>query len=462
MLRALWFAVKVGVLVGAAVWVVNRPGMVEMNWLGYNIHAHLGFVLLALLIALCLILLLYKLFLSVVNFRKFLSQRAARKREKRGYRAFTLGLSAVAAGDGTAAAYQAARMRKLLPDGNMGLSYVLDAQAARLKGDKNAAQAAFDKLLANEDTAFLGLRGMIAMAAEQGDTAAALSYARQVSNVHAKQPWVIKTLYGLELREGQWENALITLKRAQKHKIVDKDKAASDRVAIALQQAEEALRDDKRMVAQRYLQKAHKLDKKHVPAAIRLASFYADTGKRRQAVTVIKDTWRLNPHPELAELWARTAPKVRKKSGSSQLDWFEKLVALKPDSVEGQLAIARIAIDEHLWGEARQYLVQAEKSQPSARLYRLWAQLEEGQDHIDSAQTMLKKATDAEAEKVWACTETGRVYKHWSPIAGPHGSFNTIVWGYPRSRQTTTFMQELTGGSDLLIDNGRFAVKPLQ
>lgn len=227
--------------------------------------------------------------------------------------------------------------------------------------------------------------------------------------------------------------------------------ALSDQVALLLQQAEDALLENKKSVAERLMRKAHRLDTAHVPAALRLASFYLDGGRRRKAVTVIKETWALAPHPELAQLWSDAAPRACFKDTAKRLAWFEKLVALKPDHVEGQLAIAAIAIDDKLWGEARQYLTRAEQIMPSARLYRLWARLEEYAGNIESAQEMLKKAVDAEAEKVWTCRETGRVYDRWSPVAHPHGAFNTIVWDYPHGNKTENALISSAAGSQALL-----------
>jgi len=157
MFRALWFIVKVGLLVAIAVWVANHPGYIEISWLGYDIRAHIGFVLLVLFLALLLSLILYRIFLGLLNFPKVWKRYQEHKQRVQGYRALTLGLSAVAAGDAKAAEFQSLRMRKLLPE-DKGLSLLLEAQAARLNGDDEAAQGFFEELVKHKDTSFLGLR----------------------------------------------------------------------------------------------------------------------------------------------------------------------------------------------------------------------------------------------------------------------------------------------------------------
>ena len=150
MLRALFFAVKVGLLVAAAVWIAERPGAVEISWLGYDIHAHVGVFLLALLAGFLLLSFAFR----ALALPLWLKHRHGRKKHERGYRALTRGLSAVAAGDVREAEKRAAQARRFLP-GDGGLPLLLEAQTARLKGDEAAAAQAFEKLLSAPDTAFL-------------------------------------------------------------------------------------------------------------------------------------------------------------------------------------------------------------------------------------------------------------------------------------------------------------------
>src|SRR5688500_4138582 len=115
MLRALWFAVKVGLLVAASVWVANRPGFIEAHWLGYDVRAHVGLALLLLLLVLVLTVFIYRILWGIVTMPKALRRyRQERSREK-GFRALTLGLTAVAAGDAKQAEQQAERARRFLP-----------------------------------------------------------------------------------------------------------------------------------------------------------------------------------------------------------------------------------------------------------------------------------------------------------------------------------------------------------
>lgn len=431
MLRALWFAVKVGLLVAAAVWVADRPGTIDIRWMDYDIRVQLGFALLCAFLFLLLALMIHSALLWLAGFGQRWRVRRAGRRTDRGLRALALGYTAVAAGDAKIAAYQAHRARQLLPR-DRGLSLLLTAQAARLGGDTDAARTAYTQMMDNRDTAFLGLRGLIAAAAEGGDIGQALQHARQARRLYPQSPWIMRTVYALEVRSAAWDEAWKTLHAAEKRGLLPAEKIQSDRVALHIAQADEAERQNREGAMLTHLRRALKADPGCVPAAARLVRFNLSRKRRREATALLERAWKANPHPELAALWATAAPTHKGYDAQARLRWFEKLVALRPDSAESQLAAAQVAGEDRLWAEARQYLVAAERLQPSARLYRLWAACEEAQGHFNEERRYLDLAVNAAPEKVWTCRETGRIYEGWTPIAAPHGAFNTIVWDYPR------------------------------
>jgi HemY protein len=107
---------------------------------------------------------------------------------------------------------------------------------------------------------------------------------------------------------------------------------------------------------------------------------------------------------------------------------------MNPDSAEGHMAAAHAALNAQLWGEARAALAQAEALRPNARLYKMMAEVETVSGSTpEKAREWLSKAENAPPEKVWTCRATGRIYSQWAAIAQPHGTFNTMEWGYPES-----------------------------
>lgn len=429
--QTLWFMIKTSALVAAGAWLYVRPGYIDLSFASYDIHAQAGPSLLLLYMALLILLFLHRLYLILTDIPRAWRRYHERKRYQKGLQALSLGMTAVAAGDAKIASYQAYRARQLLP-GDKGMALFLDAQAARMSGNHDKAREHFQELVDHRDTAFLGLRGLMLTAMEGGDLEKALKLSRNALKLHPKQPWVLLLVYQLNIRARQWEEAEKILKQIQRAKAMDYQQTQSDLQALCLQQAEEAHYRGEQQNALRFAKKAQTIDPTFPPAALQLAKLYRDEGHRRAAVKVIEACWQFNPHPELVSVWENLVPEKKTNDISSRLRWYERLVALKPDSIESQLATARVAMEDGLWGEARQYLAMAEKLQPNARLYRLWAKFAERQHQPEEARHWLEKAADARPDKVWVCRETGRLYDRWSAVAEPHGGFNTIVWEDPQ------------------------------
>ncbi len=173
--------------------------------------------------------------------------------------------------------------------------------------------------------------------------------------------------------------------------------------------------------------------------------------KRKAAVSMIEGVWSVSPHPGLAGLWDSLCPPAKGDDKMARVRWFEKLLALKPDSVEGLQSLSHVLIEEGLWGEARKHLERAEEIRPNVNLYKIWSRLEERATHDASAvRTWLEKAADAPRERVWICSETGRVYEDWVPISD-QGLFNTIIWDFSQGRSV----------SSMMLNPARYAQTPL-
>ena len=67
MLKAFWFALKLGLLVAAAIWVSAREGVVLVHWADYNIQIDTGFAALVLLITAVCGLTLHRFYLLLLR-----------------------------------------------------------------------------------------------------------------------------------------------------------------------------------------------------------------------------------------------------------------------------------------------------------------------------------------------------------------------------------------------------------
>lgn len=429
MIRALAFMIKMGLLAAAFIWLASQQGSVSIEWMDYTVRAQVSVFLGVVFLTIILGMIIFSLINAIVGAPAAWRRYKARRRKEKGYRALTLGLTAVAAGDAKIAAYQAYRAENFMPE-DTGLPLLLKAQAQRMQGKEEEARHTFLSLLQNKDAAFLGVRGLLQAALDAKNYSKALDLARQAQAMYPKQPWILRAVYDLEIRQHEWSAARATLKKLRKAELFSPQQARSDEIALLIAESDRAFDEAMRDKGVALLKDALSLDPSFAPTIKRLARFYIDTGRRSATIATIEKAWKRAPHPALVSIWEELAP--QNVDPSKRLKWFERLYKLNPEDAESRLLMARAAMEEGLWGEARNYLHLAQESSADARLYKLWAELETKAGHNkDAAARMLNMVLEARPAKVWICRETGRIYKDWSPVALPHGSFNTIVWDDP-------------------------------
>lgn len=432
MIRALWFFIQLFTIIAATIWVMERDGRIVIEFMQYTVTMQLGIGLLLLLVLLFFALTLYRLLKAIVDFPAFLKRKADEKTRAKGFRALTLGFVAIAAGNAKDATRYSKQTQKYLPEQG-GLPLLLEAQAARLRGDEGAARQIYMQLLKDKDAAFFGVRGLLKAAMDAQDYEAALDHARQALALNPKQPWILRMVYELELHTRRWKAASLTAKKVLKYKAMDEKEVIRNEVAMLLHRARQSELNGNAGAATDYVRQAYKLDKHFVPGVLAMLKYNLEDGKKRSTKSILEKAWKENPHPDFLPYWEALAPDNTKRDPMKKLKWYERVVSLKPDSVEGQIAVAKAAIEQSLWGEARAYLNAAENIHPVSEIYRLRAEIEKRTTKNEEViRSYLEQAADASAGKVWYCKKTGHIYDRWSAIAEPHGTFNTIEWGFPQ------------------------------
>lgn len=394
--RVLWFLIRLGVLGALAVFFASDPGRVSIDWQGWAIDMPVGIAVLV--VFLVAMLLLYFERIRQMLFRFPSRWRAHRKaiREMKGYRALTLGMVAVAAGDRDESRRQARRARDLLSEAP--LTKLLQAQSARLNGDDKAALAYFEDMRGDPEVAFLGLRGLMTQALQAGDKSRALELALEARKLRPSAKWVLLELLDLQMDAGAWGAALTTLDEAERTGAIAAEEAKPLRARLSTRRAQMLTDGGKTEEALKLAQSASKADPDNVDAVLLSADLLHKTGKTRKAEKLIEDTWSKEPVPRLAEAYGAMAPE-----GATALDAvkrFERLLARAPDAAESHIALARASLEAELWGEARSHLAKATDimgDPPPARLCRLWARLEEAEHgDLTAAHAWLMRAGEAE------------------------------------------------------------------
>ena len=426
MARLIAFVAALSALVAGAVWLADRPGVVMVEWQGWRLDTTVPVLVVLLVVLVGLIALALRLVRLLLGLPARWSKARTRARERKGYRALVGGLTAVAAGDPHGARRFAQRADALLAD--PALTGLLSAQAAAMAGDRAAARRAYEAMLERPETLFLGLRGLIGLARDEGDQAAALDHARRAHGLNPESAEVTRQLFELEARAGQWADAARTLADGTRHRAFVGDQAHRLRAVVLTARARD-MSADQAGEAARLARQAREADPRFVPAAALEAVLLGRRGNQRKADALLQAAWTLAPHPDLI----RAADQVH--AGEDPLQRArrtDRLVAGAAAHPLSQLAAGEAALAARLWGPARQHLNAAAQARPTATVWRLLARLEdEEKGDAAAAGKWLALAAAAPADPVWRCTACGQPAAEWSALCPSCGALDGLAWREP-------------------------------
>jgi len=97
---------------------------------------------------------------------------------------------------------------KLLSSDQEPLLHLLDAQAALLEGDHEAARKKFAAMVEDPEMRLLGLRGLYLEAERMGEREAARHYAAQAAGTAPQLGWAMDATLEARVEERDWKGAL--------------------------------------------------------------------------------------------------------------------------------------------------------------------------------------------------------------------------------------------------------------
>ncbi len=424
MIRALWWFVGLALAASAAAWLADRPGDVVVDWQGWRVETSVAAAAVAFAALLAAGAVSYRGWLWLRRSPRAVGRARRDRRRRRGETALLGGMTALAAGEGDEALKLGRRARALLGDAPLPL--VLSAQAARQAGNALEAARLYKRMLDAPDTEFLGVRGLLAEALRSGDTQAALRHARRARALRPASPWVQNLLFDLQSAAGLWDEARATLEDASRRKVLDKKTGRRRKALTLFAQAGDAEAAGDTETAAALARDAHALAPEFVPAAVLAARHYQAGGHTGKAARVIEASWRKAPHPELAALYLALRPRDDPARRARRIARLDRLNA---GHREGHVALAGVLIAVRRWREAHGHLDKALAERGERRLFRLMAQVEEGEHGSAAAAEWLERMPSAPPDDAWACRGCGAPAPAWSPHCGRCGRFDSLAWG---------------------------------
>ncbi|WP_298562182.1 heme biosynthesis HemY N-terminal domain-containing protein [uncultured Aliiroseovarius sp.] len=381
-----------------------------------------------LVIAIWLALIVFGLLVAFVRFvngdETAISRYFDRSRERKGYEALAEGMMAIASGESSTAMSKAARAEKYLrrPE----LTNLLTAQAAEMSGDKRKAAQVYKRLLKDERTQFVGVRGIMKQKLEEGDTETAMKLAEKAFALKPRHTETQDVLLGLQAQNNDWAGARKTLGAKLKYGALPRDVHKRRDAVLALSEAKGVMKEGNPIEARVAAIEANRLSPDLVPAAVMAARGYIADGKPKYASRVLVKAWSAQPHPDLAAAFADIAPD---ETPAERIKRFRALTKHQDGNPETRMLLAELNIAAEDYPGARTALGDLPDTMPTQRALTLLAAIERGEGASDhDVRATLARAVTAPRGPQWVCESCNHVHAAWLPVCNNCDGFDTLAW----------------------------------
>jgi HemY protein len=396
-------------------------------------------VRLPLALALALVLILALLWRGIGRLRRALFN--PQRRDQAALRALAKAHVAHAAGRSDDGLKSAQRASAALVGSSAG-ALVLRAEAAESAEKWDAAREAYDALILDPATKFLGLMGHLRLALKGGDQAAALRLADQALTMEPSSLALADQVVTLTASVGDFDHARRVIDLAQRKGAYSRNLAKRRRALINHAEAVNLLAqgtlgraDGDR--ARDLAVDAHDLAPDMVPYALQAAQAEAKRGALDAALRILKTCYGLRPHPDLTTCAAQLDPARDPKTARQ---YVNAVIAENPHHVESRLAQAGQALAQDDFAIAAAALETVTGTKPvfgpqgvGLRASLLMAQLVrettrgEPQARAESARWFAQAAL-APADHHWRCQVCGQETPVWAATCARCGGLDQLVW----------------------------------
>ncbi len=440
LLKILMFVVLVAVLTIGTGYLLQTGGDLRIALQGWEVTLGPVQAVIAAVLLLAAIWLLFRLVGILVALVRFfngdetaLTRAFDRSRERKGFEALSESLMALASGEGRVALQRAGKAERYLRRPH--LTTLVAAQAAEMAGETGRATEAYKRLLSDERTRFVGVRGILKQKLAEGDTDTALKLAENAFALKPRHEEVQDMLLKLQAGAGDWKGARVTLAAKRQSGALPRDVHRRRDAVLALQEARDLLAAGKSAEARDAAVAANRQSPDLVPAAAMAARAYIAAGDGRHAARVLRKAWESLPHPDLAAAFAEIAPD---ETPGERITRFRFLTDIRPADEETKLLIAELNLAAQDYAAARKALGDLPDRHPTARVMAIMAAIERGEGSPDAVvRGWLARALTASRGPQWVCDSCNTVHGTWAAVCDQCGTFDSLTWREPPAPAST-------------------------
>jgi HemY protein len=454
-------AVIVFLIAVAAVAVLalaGDPGHASVVWLGWRADMTAAAGVLIALFASLSAMLIWRLLIWVAEAPRRTERARVENRRRQANEVLTRGFLAVAAGDGSEARRLAQKAADLAEE-SPGLVRVLAAQAAETAADAPAIQAAYQAMLGFPEMRLAGHKGLMQLAAQQGDPEAVLRHAEQAYGLARTARWAWYALLEARLEAGEWDSALGLAKSALDRKIISPivaERARAALLAASAAQLENAPEPKARAQALDYAQEAAKLQPGFAPGVVMAARLLSRDGKPSRAASVLETAWKAQPHPAL---WLAYRDLRTDETPAQRAQRLADLATLNPAHRESRLLLVEQALIAGDPAAARRAAAGLEDEAATARVAGLMARVAYASGAVDEARMWMARGQAAPQEPDWSDLDPeGRAFAYqagdWARLVATFAETGELI--HPRFERRERTMSELPEVPMSYVDSAAF------
>lgn len=404
MRRVLLWLVLIAGLSALGLFLADAPGIVQIEWQGYRFTLRTSLLIAAIGISFFLAL---WVMLLIAQLWELPARRKVEKtylRQQAGLRALTQAATAIAMADSDKARKDIKRAQRYLD--HSPLTLLMEAQWHEKQGKPDKALPLYQELATHEDTAQLGLRGLLQTAERKGDYAHALSIAEEAALQFPKDRSLFTHTLDLMLHEKKTDEAIALLSAWRAHWRLPRE-TRLHYLALAYCIKALSLPVEERAPL---LEKALAMQPQHPYIPLALLTAYGAVSSAR-AKPLLYRIWSERPSPALTALslqWLNEQPDEKRAK------LVRKLTRTAPGHLETHILTAYDAEARSQLAEAHDALEAALQIRESRRALTLMAEIESELSGADKAQWWFARAAAAPTEEQWVCTHCGHASLDWS------------------------------------------------
>ncbi|MGN1063619.1 MAG: hypothetical protein ACI4QM_04790 [Alphaproteobacteria bacterium] len=251
----------------------------------------------------------------------------------------------------------------------------------------------FEQMKNNKATELAGIRGLFLSAKKNGDIDTQTRLLETALATYPAVTWLHQEQLALQLLQNDWVGAFISVEKLYKQRALSAERYSTVKACIlyGLKQYKEAF--------------------KLAPDNPAFALAYAAACPKK-ARDILKKAWEVQPAWEMYENYYAL---IQQESSADQMKSIQKFVAKNQEAKLSLLAVADVAMKNHLWGVAKETLEQAINAFPlTRRMALMMAELERAGWHHEAASAEWEeRAAHADTTPNWVCSACRHGFDKW-------------------------------------------------